>query len=101
MGAKQLAEAIGYVEQLGYPSRSTIFGGGPDDYLYCCPDSLETEVCHHMADNISFPKLAAMLSTMSSQNFSECLAYTHLMVTSIGFVFKLQVRLLQYLFIFF
>jgi hypothetical protein len=28
MGAKQLAEAIGFVEQLGYPSGSTIFGEG-------------------------------------------------------------------------
>ena len=26
MGAKQLAKAIGFVEQLGYPSRSIIFG---------------------------------------------------------------------------
>jgi hypothetical protein len=38
MGAKQLVEAIGFTEQLGYPSGSTIFWGRPDDYLYCCPD---------------------------------------------------------------
>jgi hypothetical protein len=62
MGAKQLAEAIGYAEQLGYPSGSTIFGGGLNNYLYYCPDNLETEVCRHMADNIGFPKLEAMLS---------------------------------------
>jgi hypothetical protein len=36
MGAKQLAEVMGFVEQLGYPSGSKIFGGGPDDYLYYC-----------------------------------------------------------------
>jgi hypothetical protein len=46
MGTKQLAKAIGFAEQLGYPSRTTIFGGGPNDYLYCCPDNMETEVCH-------------------------------------------------------
>jgi hypothetical protein len=28
MGAKQLAEAIGFTEQLGYPSGATVFGGG-------------------------------------------------------------------------
>jgi hypothetical protein len=80
---------------------STIFGGGPDDYLHCCLDILEIEVCRHMADNIGFPKLEAMLSTMSSKDFSNCLAYTHLKVTSISLAFKLQVRLLQYLVIFF
>lgn len=36
MGAKQLPEAMGFAEQLGYPSGSTIFGGGLDDYLYYC-----------------------------------------------------------------
>jgi hypothetical protein len=80
---------------------STIFGGGPDDYLHCCLDILEIEVCRHMADNIGFPKLEAMLSTMSSKDFSNCLAYTHLKVTSISLAFKLWVRLLQYLVIFF
>jgi hypothetical protein len=64
MGAKQLAEAMVFAEQLGYPSGATIFGGGPDDYLYCCPDSLETNVCRYMADNIGFPKLEARLSLM-------------------------------------
>jgi hypothetical protein len=44
MGAKQLAEAIDFVEQLGYPSGSTDFGGGSDDYLYCCLDNMETKV---------------------------------------------------------
>jgi hypothetical protein len=44
MGAKQLAEAIGFAEQLGFPSGATIFKGGIDDYLYCCPDNMETEV---------------------------------------------------------
>jgi hypothetical protein len=82
MGAKQLAEAISYTEQLGYPSGSTIFDGGLDDYLCCGRDNLETKLCHHMADNISFPKLEAMLSTMSTKDFSNCLTYTHLKVTS-------------------
>jgi hypothetical protein len=54
MGAKQLAEAIGFVEQLGYPLGSTIFRGGLDDYLYCCPNNMETEVCRYMTDNIGF-----------------------------------------------
>jgi hypothetical protein len=35
MGAKQLTEAIRFAKQLGYPSGSTVFWGGPDDYLYC------------------------------------------------------------------
>jgi hypothetical protein len=33
MGAKQLAKAISLAKQLGYPLGSTIFDGGPDDYL--------------------------------------------------------------------
>jgi hypothetical protein len=33
MGTKQLAEAIDFTKQLGYPSGSTIFGGGANDYL--------------------------------------------------------------------
>jgi hypothetical protein len=37
MGAKQLAEAIGFTEQLGYPSKSTIFGGELDDYFILLP----------------------------------------------------------------
>jgi hypothetical protein len=96
MGAKQLAKAIGFVEQLRYPLGATIFGGGPNDYLYCCTYSMEDEACCHMANNIGFPKLEAMLSTMSSKGFSNGLAYTHLKVTSIGFVFKLHVSLIQY-----
>jgi hypothetical protein len=76
MGAKQLAEAIGYTEQIGHPSGSTIYGGGPDDYLYCCSDNLEKEVCRHMVNNIGFPKLEARLSIMSSEDFSNYLDYT-------------------------
>jgi hypothetical protein len=97
MCMKQLAEAIGYVEQLGYPLGSTIFGGGPNDYLYYCSDNLETEVCRHMTDNIGFPKLETMLSTMSSKDFLDRLAYTHLKVISIDCASKLRVRLLQHL----
>jgi hypothetical protein len=37
MGAKQLAEAISFTEQLGYPSRSTIFGGELGDYFILLP----------------------------------------------------------------
>jgi hypothetical protein len=94
MGAKQLAEAIGYAEQLGYPLGSTIFGGGPDDYLYCCSDNMETETCQYMVDNIGFLKLEAMLSTMSSKDFFDCVAYTYLKVISVDFTFKLRVRLI-------
>jgi hypothetical protein len=57
---------------------------------------MKTEASRYMADNIGFPKLEAMLSTMSSEDFSDCLAYTHLKVTSIGFAFKLSVKLIQY-----
>jgi hypothetical protein len=69
MGAKQLVEAIGFTEQLGYPSGSTIFRGEPKDYLYCCPDSLVAEVCRYMADNIGFPKLEDILLMMPSKDF--------------------------------
>jgi hypothetical protein len=95
MGAMQLAKAIGFAEQLGYPLRSTIFGGGPNDYLCCCLDNLETEVCRYMVDNIVFSKLEAMLSNMSSEDFSDCLAYTHLKVISIYFPSMLWVKLLE------
>jgi hypothetical protein len=44
MDVKQLAEAVGFVKQLGYPLGSTIFKGGQDDYLYYCPDNKETDV---------------------------------------------------------
>jgi hypothetical protein len=95
MGAKQLAEAIGFAEQPGYPLGSTIFRGGLGDYLYCCPDNLETEVCCYMANNIVFPKLEAMLSTMFSKDFSDYLTYTHLKVISIDFSSMLRVGSLQ------
>jgi hypothetical protein len=95
MGAKQLAEAIGFAEQLGYRLGSIIFRGGSDDYLYCCPNNLEIKVCRYMANNIGFPKLEAMLSTMSSKDFSDCLAYTHLKLIFIDFPSMLQVELSQ------
>jgi hypothetical protein len=50
---------------------------------------METEACRYMANNIGFLKLEAMLLTMSSEDFSDCLAYTHLKVISVGFIFKL------------
>jgi hypothetical protein len=48
---------------------------------------METEVCRYMADNIGFPKLEAMLSTMSSEDFSDYLAYTHLKIIYISFLY--------------
>jgi hypothetical protein len=48
---------------------------------------MEIEVCHYMVDNVGFPKLEAMLSTMSNEEFSDCLAYTHLKVICISFCF--------------
>lgn len=80
IGTKQMVEALGFDQQLGYPLGSTIFSGGPNDYLYYCPDSRETEVCRYMADNIGFPKLEAMMSMTPFDEFSNCLAYTHLKV---------------------
>jgi hypothetical protein len=88
MGAMQLAEAAGFAEQLGYSLGSTIFGGGQDGYLYCCPDNLEIDVCYYMANNVGFPKLETMLSTMFDEDFSDCLAYTHLKVILLTFVFS-------------
>jgi HJR/Mrr/RecB family endonuclease len=40
-----------------------------------------------MTDNIGFPKLEAMLSTMSSEDFSNWLACMHLKVTYVDFCF--------------
>jgi hypothetical protein len=37
-------------------------------------------VCRYMADNVGFSKLEAMLSTMSDEDFSNCLGYTRLKV---------------------
>jgi hypothetical protein len=39
-----------------------------------------------MEDNIGFPELEAVLSTMSSEDFSDCLAYTHLKVIYVDFL---------------
>jgi hypothetical protein len=75
------------LSNLGTLQGPSIFGGGPDDYLYYCLDNMETKVCYYMADNIGFPKIESMLSTMSSENFSDYLAYKHLMVISIDFFF--------------
>jgi hypothetical protein len=71
MGAKEMVEALGFAEQLGYPSGSTIFEGGLDNNLYCYLDSQK---------NIGFPKLEVVLSTMPFKDFSKYLAYTHLKV---------------------
>jgi hypothetical protein len=48
---------------------------------------METEVCRYMADNIGFPKVEAMLSTISSEDFSDCLDYTHLKIIYVDFWF--------------
>jgi hypothetical protein len=53
---------------------------GPNDYLYCCPYNLESDVCRYMMDNVSFPKLEAGLSLMPFEDFLDCLAYTNLEV---------------------
>jgi hypothetical protein len=75
MGTKQLAKAIGFAEQLGYPSRTTIFGGGPNDYLYCCPDNMETEVCHQNKKT---------LGMLFPTNIKELRGYPHSAFTGPG-----------------
>ena len=47
-----------------------------NDYLYCCPNNLEINVCCFMMDNIGYPKLEFGLSVMPFEDFSDCLAYT-------------------------
>jgi hypothetical protein len=64
-----------------------IFGGSQDDYLYCCPDNIEIDVFRYMANNVGFPKLEAMLSTMFDEDFSDYLDYTHLKVILLSFAF--------------
>jgi hypothetical protein len=54
MIVEQIAKTCAFAEKLGYPSGAMIFGGGTDDYLYCWPNSLETDVCHYMMDNVGF-----------------------------------------------
>jgi hypothetical protein len=80
MTGEYVCETRSFAEKVGYPSGVTIFGGGLDDYLYYCPDSLETDVFHYMMDNVGFPKLEVVLSMMPFEDFSDCLAYTHLKV---------------------
>lgn len=70
MTVEQVAETRVFVKKLGYyPSWATNSGGGPNDYLYCCPYNLETDVCRYMMDNVSFPKLEARLSLMPFEDF--------------------------------
>jgi hypothetical protein len=59
------------------------------------PGCDKTEACLYMVDNIGFPKLEDMPSTMSSEDFYDYLAYTHPKVISVDFTFKLFVRLIQ------
>jgi hypothetical protein len=54
---EQITKLQSFVKMLRYTLGATIFGGGEDEYLYCCPDNLETETCHYMAKNIKFLKL--------------------------------------------
>jgi hypothetical protein len=49
---------------------------------------METYVWRFVADYVGFPKLEAMLSTMSDEEFSDCMAYTHLKVILLIFVFS-------------
>jgi hypothetical protein len=48
---------------------------------------METKVCRYMEYNIGFPKLESVLSAMSSKDFSDCMAYTHLKAISIDSAF--------------
>lgn len=80
MIVEQIAKTCVFVKKLGCPSGTMIFGGGTDDYLYCCPNSMETDVCHYMMDNVGFSKLEVGLSVMPLEDFLECLVYMHLKV---------------------
>jgi hypothetical protein len=46
---------------------------------------MDTEVCRYTADYVGFLKMEAMLSTMSNEDFLDCLTYTHVKVIYIGF----------------
>lgn len=80
MTVEYVCETRAFAEKVGYPLGVMIFGGRLDDYLYCCPDSLETDFCCYMMDNIGFPKLEVGLSMVPFEDFSDCLAYTQLKV---------------------
>jgi hypothetical protein len=51
---------------------------------------MEIEVRHYRVYNVGFPKLEVMLSTMSNEDFSDCLAYTHLNVAEPPELFQLK-----------
>lgn len=51
---EHIVEAQNFAERLRYPSVATIFSGGEDEYLYYCPDKLETETCRYMEKTLSF-----------------------------------------------
>jgi hypothetical protein len=84
MGAKQLAEAIGFTEQLGYPLGSTTFGAG-QTIIYTASQTIWKLKYVAIWQIVLFPEAITMLSTMSSEDFFDCLAYTHLKVISIDF----------------
>lgn len=86
---EQIVKVQKFVERLRYPSRKTIFSGGEDDYLYCCPDNLETETCRYMAKIIGFLKLESGLAAMLHQDLADYLAYIGLKVTFL-FLFQLE-----------
>lgn len=77
---EQIAKTQSFAKRLGYLQGATIFCGGVDNYLYCCPNNLEINVCCFMMDNIGYPKLEFGLSVMPFEDFSNCLAYTSLKV---------------------
>jgi hypothetical protein len=64
MTLEQIAKTHAFAERQGYSPRATVFGRGQDDYLYCCMDNMEIDVCHFMMDNIGYPKLEVGLSAM-------------------------------------
>lgn len=86
MTVEYVCETRAFFEKVGYPSGVTIFGGRLHDYLYCCSDSLETDFCRYMMDNVGFLKLEAGLSMMPFEDFSDCLAYTQLKVDIYSFL---------------
>jgi hypothetical protein len=55
-------------------------GNDEDDFLYCLSDNKEISVCWKIMRNMGFPKLELGLSSMSTDDLVDSLAYNSLKV---------------------
>jgi hypothetical protein len=81
---QQIAEAQHYAKDLKYYEGSLVYEGDEEnDFLYCLPNSKETDVCREMMDNMGYPKLELGLSLMPKDHLVDCLTYNSLKVCAL------------------